>query len=78
MPQDGVPYWDFDSSDIPNDYRDASAAAIMASGFIDLSIYVPEKEKTRYINFAQRQLRTLSSEEYLAKDGTNRCFFVKT
>ncbi|SDB76477.1 Glycosyl Hydrolase Family 88 [Bacteroides ovatus] len=77
MPQDGVPYWDFDSSDIPNDYRDASAAAIMASGFIDLSIYVPEKEKTRYINFAQRQLRTLSSEEYLAKDGTNRCFLLK-
>ena len=77
MPQDGVPYWDFDSSDIPNDYRDASAAAIMASGFIDLSIYVPEKEKSRYINFAQRQLRTLSSEEYLAKDGTNRCFLLK-
>ena len=77
IPQDGIPYWDLDSSEIPNYYRDASAAAIMASGLIDLSKYVPEKEKNRYINFVQKQLRTLSSEEYLAKSGTNHCFLLK-
>lgn len=77
MPQDGIPYWDFDSSAIPDDYRDASATAIMASGLIDLSKYVSEKEKNRYINFAQKQLRTLSSEEYLARGGTNHCFLLK-
>ena len=31
LPDDGIPYWDFDSDRIPNDLRDASAAAIMAS-----------------------------------------------
>ena len=27
LPKDGIPYWDFDSPKIPDDYRDASAAA---------------------------------------------------
>ena len=36
MPADGVPYWDFDSSEIPDTPRDASAAAIMASALIEL------------------------------------------
>ena len=30
LPDDGIPYWDFDSDRIPDDLRDASAAAIMA------------------------------------------------
>src|SRR5690606_8548340 len=31
FPKDKIPYWDFDAPDIPNAYRDASAAAVMAS-----------------------------------------------
>ena len=30
LPEDGIPYWDFNSHDIPNDLQDASAGAIMA------------------------------------------------
>src|SRR6476469_9962444 len=32
LPADSVPYWDFNSPDIPNTFRDSSAAAIAASG----------------------------------------------
>lgn len=34
MPEDLVPYWDFDAPHIPNEPRDASAAAVTRLGFI--------------------------------------------
>ena len=75
LPEDGIPYWDFDSPKIPDDYRDASAAAVMASAFVELSAYVPDG--SAYLKMAERQLRTLSSEEYLAEPGTNGGFILK-
>lgn len=36
-PEDKVPYWDYDSLDIPNTYRDSSAAAVYASGLLELA-----------------------------------------
>lgn len=78
IPVDGIPYWDFDSNRIPNDYRDASSAAIMASAFIELSQYTSNKiEQKSYINMAQKQIRTLASPTYLAKYGTNSFFILK-
>lgn len=76
LPSDGIPYWDFDSRDIPNDFKDASAGAIMASALAELSEYLPEK-KTLYRNTAERQIRTLYSPEYLATPGTNWNFILK-
>jgi rhamnogalacturonyl hydrolase YesR len=37
--KDKIPYWDYDAVDIPNSYRNASAAAIMASALIELAAY---------------------------------------
>ena len=76
LPSDGIPYWDFDSPDIPNDLRDASAGAIMASALVELSEYLPEK-KIHYQSIAERQLRTLSYTEYLAASNTNGNFILK-
>ena len=39
LPEDKIPYWDFDAPNIPNELRDASAGALMASAFIELSLY---------------------------------------
>jgi hypothetical protein len=39
MPGDLVPYWDFNAPDIPREEKDASAAAILASGLYELSLY---------------------------------------
>lgn len=76
LPDDGVPYWDFDSPLRPDDLRDASAAAIMASALVELSGYVPEK-RDEYLAVAERQLRTLASPEYMAEAGTNGNFILK-
>jgi Highly conserved protein containing a thioredoxin domain len=78
LPADGIPYWDFDAPDIPNALRDASAAAIMASAFIELSHYIQRVEaKEAYLDMAEKQLRTLASKEYLAEPGTNGNFILK-
>ncbi|RYF61982.1 MAG: glucuronyl hydrolase, partial [Cytophagaceae bacterium] len=39
MPTDLVPYYDFDAPAIPNEPRDVSAAAVMASALYELSTY---------------------------------------
>ena len=77
LPEDGVPFWDYDSAEIPNDVRDASAAAIMASSLIELSQYVDAEKAERYLATAEKTLRTLASEEYLCAEGENYGFLLK-
>lgn len=78
LPEDGIPYWDFDAPGIPDTYRDASAAAIMASALLELSGYVDDdSRRTAYRDAAARTLRTLSRAEYLADVGTNNHFILK-
>ncbi|MFC2080955.1 glycoside hydrolase family 88 protein [Bacteroidota bacterium] len=77
LPEDMVPYWDFDAPDIPHAERDASAAAIMASALYELSTYAEGMEKERYLDAADRILASLSSENYMAEPGTNNFFLLK-
>ena len=77
MPQDKIPYWDFDDPKVPDALRDASAAAIMASALLELSGYVDKVTGQGYITVAETQLRTLASDEYLAKPGENCNFILK-
>lgn len=68
LPKDLIPYWDFDAPKIPNDTRDASAAAITASAFLDLAKLVDSRKSTYYKDFAERMLIELSSERYQSRD----------
>ena len=78
LPEDGIPYWDFNAPDIPDALRDASAGAIMASAFIELSTLTADKEAAEtYLETARKQLLTFSSEEYLARPGENGFFLLK-
>jgi unsaturated chondroitin disaccharide hydrolase len=76
-PDDFIPYWDFDAPGIPDEPRDASTAAIMASALLELSQYVSEDLSKRYFNFAVKQIRSLTSAAYLADTGTNGNFILK-
>ena len=77
MPADGVPYWDYDTPEIPSTPRDASAAAVMASALVELSGMVEGDEAEEYFAFAEKQVRTLASPEYTAAEDDNGCFILK-
>jgi unsaturated chondroitin disaccharide hydrolase len=61
VPPDGIPYWDFRHPNIPWVERDASAAAIAASGLLDLARNSKGDKATVYRQAALRMLKTLSS-----------------
>jgi len=77
LPEDKIPYWDFDAPDIPDARRDASAGALICSALIELSQYVPEDKSKEYLAVAQTQLRSLSSPAYRAELGENGNFILK-
>ncbi|WP_294606600.1 glycoside hydrolase family 88 protein [uncultured Bacteroides sp.] len=77
MPVDKVPYWDFDAPEIPNTPRDASSAAIMASALIELSQIDKSADSDKYLSYAKEQIRSLTSPNYLAEEGTNCNFILK-
>ncbi|AXY77894.1 glucuronyl hydrolase [Paraflavitalea soli] len=77
LPADKVPYWDFNAPGIPNALRDASAASIMASAFLELQQYVDDAKAKEYVSAAETMLRSLSSPAYKAAPGTNGGFIIE-
>ena len=73
MPEDMVPYWDYECPKIPT-MRDASAGAIMASALMELSTY--SKKGESYFKAGEKILKSLASENYLAQPGTNGNFAI--
>ena len=61
LPEDKVPYWDFDDPSAP---RDASAGAVVASALLELSTYLPNGTGKRYKDAAIEMLTSLSSDSY--------------
>lgn len=77
MPEDLVPYWDYDAPGIPDALRDSSAAAVMASALLELKNYSDGPRAEGYRDAAKTMLTTLLSPEYFAEKGTNGGFLLK-
>ncbi len=71
---DLICYWDFDAPVKADTPCDASAAAVIASAFLELSTFVPNGEV--YFNYAETILKNLSGPAYLAQKGTNGGFIL--
>ena len=76
MPDDLVPYWDYNAPDIPNALRDASSAAIMSSALIELSGYVNRCQSRLFLNTAEKMLNSLSGAPYRLAKGQNGGFIL--
>lgn len=74
LPEDKVPYWDFDDPSIPDAPRDASAAAVVASSLLELSTYLPNGTGKRYKEVAIEMLTSLSSDNY--QSGKSKSSFL--
>jgi unsaturated chondroitin disaccharide hydrolase len=61
LPEDVIPYWDFRLPDIEGEPRDSSAAAIAASGLLELAELVPPEEGHMYTEAAKKLLQALTS-----------------
>lgn len=69
LPEDLIPYWDFDVPNITKEPRDASAAALVASGLIELSTYTADKLLAKtYLDKAEAMLKELSTKRYKSGD----------
>ncbi|PXY39218.1 glucuronyl hydrolase [Flavobacterium cheongpyeongense] len=78
LPQDLIPYWDFDDPAIPNTPKDASAAAVVASALLELSTYTSDPVlKKEYFDKAENMLKELS-ENYQSKDKNSACLLHST
>lgn len=73
MPDDLVPYWDYNAPNIPSEPRDASAAACTASALYELSTYLPGRG---YKELADKVVASLSSPAYRAASGENNHFLL--
>ena len=76
LPVDGIPYWDFNATNIPNSYRDASAAAVIASALLELAQYSTKREQKKYLTEAEKMMVSLSSDAYRAKLSENGGFIL--
>lgn len=67
LPADYVPYWDFNVPDIPNTYRDTSAASPYASGLYELASVVGDpKLADKYQDIANKMVESLT-DNYLTR-----------
>lgn len=68
LPDDYVPYWDYKAPGIPDAPRDASAAAIMASAFVELAGYVADEPASTYREAAGIILKSLKNSYAAGED----------
>lgn len=71
--QDGIPYWDFNDSAIPDAVRDVSAATVVASAFYELMQY---DEDPKYKVYADKVMNSLQTEEYILSAETDAPFIL--
>lgn len=78
LPEDFVPYWDFDAPIISDELKDASAAAITASALIELAQLEDTHAKAKeYQDAALHMLVSLSSAEYQSRE-INSAFLLRS
>ncbi len=63
LPEDLVPYWDFNHPDIPNTYRDSSAASTVASGLFESAQCADDESiQSKYEKQALAMLESLTNK----------------
>lgn len=89
LPSDKVAWWDFNAHQkgytpgarsnanrVVTNYRDASAAACVASALLELSTYCKGSKSRKYVEGARQILHALGGSAYRAKLGENANFIL--
>ncbi len=75
MPEDMIPFWDYNAPNIPDCPKDVSAGTIMCSALIELSQL--SENGSKYLEVAEKQLRVLATDQYRNAPGNNGNFILK-
>ena len=76
LPKDRIPYWDFDDPSIPATPKDASAAAIVACGMLELAVLLETSDKvSKYVDIASSIIKTLCQAPYFSGE-TNQALLL--
>lgn len=59
LPEDLVPYWDFDFDTGSDEPRDSSASAIAVCGILEMAKYLDKERADKYLEAADKMLRAL-------------------
>lgn len=73
LPEDGIPYWDFDDPSIPKAPRDVSAGAVVSSALVELYGYTNNRS---YLDYSTKVVNTLISEKYVLDKDLNIPFLL--
>ena len=74
LPQDLIPYWDFNAPGIPDEPRDVSAATVTASALYELCTLDPAN-RTKYKALADKMMENLTLN-YRAEIGKDKGFLL--
>ena len=74
LPNDKIPYWDYNAPNIPDEPRDASAAAITASALYELRNY--SSDSLTLTTFADDIISSLNSEKYTVEHNSKHPFIL--
>lgn len=77
LPEDLIPYWDYDAPEIPNAPRDASSATITASALYQLSTMTGKAEAKQYRAWADQILENLTAH-YRVTPGEKHGFLLNS
>ncbi len=75
LPENLIPYWDFNAPNIPNEPYDASAAAVIASALYELSTFSSNQKE--YKRAADKILASLFSDAFWANPIDYHGFLLK-
>ena len=72
LPENLVPYWDFDFDDGSDEPRDSSCAAVVACGMLEMAKYLPEERANYYKGMARRLIKAISDHCFVrSKEESN-------
>ena len=73
MPDDGIPYWDFDNPNIPDVSRDVSASVVVASALVELYGYTKNED---YLNYSKKVIKSLETTNYVLSEDFEAPFIL--